>query len=78
MAKNETRPIETLSYEDAYKELEAIVADLESGEQPLEEALSLFERGQKLSRQCASLLAQADLRVQELAGETVKPMEQPE
>jgi exodeoxyribonuclease VII small subunit len=78
MAKNETKLIDALSYEDAFKELEAIVASLESGEQPLEEALSLFEHGQKLSRQCANLLAKAELRVQELSGETIKPFEEGE
>ncbi len=71
MAKTETKPIEKLTYEDAYSELEKIVTALESGEQPLEEALALFERGQKLTNHCAELLAKAELKIQELSGETL-------
>ncbi len=78
MAKAETKPIEKLTYEDAYAELEQIVATLESGDQPLEEALSLFERGQKLTRHCAELLARAELKVQELSGENVVPFQEGE
>jgi exodeoxyribonuclease VII small subunit len=78
MAKSETKPIEKLTYEDAFAELEEIVAELESGEQPLEEALSLFERGQKLSKHCSELLAKAELKVQELSGETLVPFQEGE
>jgi exodeoxyribonuclease VII small subunit len=78
MAKTETKPIEKLTYEDAFAELEEIVASLESGEQPLEEALSLFERGQKLSKHCAELLAQAELKVQELSGGMLAPFQEGE
>jgi exodeoxyribonuclease VII small subunit len=78
MARSETKPIEELTYEDAFVELEEIVAALESGEQPLEEALSLFERGQKLSKHCTELLAKAELKVQELSGETLVPFQEGE
>jgi exodeoxyribonuclease VII small subunit len=46
MTKTEPKPIEKLTYEEAYAELDSIVTALESGEQSLDEALSLFERGQ--------------------------------
>jgi exodeoxyribonuclease VII small subunit len=78
MAKSENTPIEKLDYEEAYAELEKIVSALESGEQPLEEALSLFERGQMLTRHCAELLDKAELKVQELSGETLKPFQEGE
>jgi exodeoxyribonuclease VII small subunit len=78
MAKTETKPIEKLNYENAYAELEEIVAMLESGEQPLEEALALFERGQKLTKHCADLLAGAELKVQELTGETLAQFQENE
>jgi exodeoxyribonuclease VII small subunit len=78
MARAEIKPIEKLTYEDAFAELEEIVAALESGEQPLEEALALFERGQKLSKQCTELLAKAELKVQELTGETLIPFQEGE
>jgi exodeoxyribonuclease VII small subunit len=78
MAKTETKPIEKLTYEEAYSELEGIVSALESGEQPLDEALSLFERGQMLTKHCAELLAKAELRVQELSGETLEVFQEGE
>jgi exodeoxyribonuclease VII small subunit len=78
MTKTETKPIEKLTYDEAYAELERIVSKLESGEQPLEEALSLFERGQMLTKHCAELLAKAELRVQELSGETLDAFQEGE
>lgn len=75
MAKAETKTIEKLSYEEAFGELEKIVAALESGEQPLEEALALFERGQGLTRHCSELLDAAELKVSKLSGETMEPFE---
>jgi exodeoxyribonuclease VII small subunit len=78
MAKNETKPIEELSYEESFNELEEIVRTLESGQQPLEEALSLFERGQKLTKHCTEILAKAELKVQELSGETLIPFQESE
>ncbi|OGO42601.1 MAG: exodeoxyribonuclease VII small subunit [Chloroflexi bacterium RBG_16_58_14] len=62
-------PLDQLSYEQAFGELEAIVAAMEADERPLEEALALFERGQALARHCAELLDQAELKVQQLSGE---------
>jgi exodeoxyribonuclease VII small subunit len=75
MAKNETRPIEKLTYEEAYAELEKTVTALEAGDQPLDEALGLFERGQLLTRRCAELLDKAELKVQKLSGEAMQPFE---
>ncbi len=54
------------SFESAYRELEDIVAQLERGDLPLEEALELHERGQKLAAYCAAQLDQAELRVRKL------------
>jgi len=70
MAKNEPKPIDGLTYEQAFAELELIMAALESGERPLEESMLLFERGQALTKHCAELLDKAELKVQALVGET--------
>ncbi len=78
MAKTEIKPIEKLTYEQAYAELEAVVGALETGEQSLDEALALFERGQGLTRHCAELLDKAELKVQKLSGETLEPFEEKE
>jgi exodeoxyribonuclease VII small subunit len=57
-------PIEDLSFEDALKELEAIVARLESGDAPLDQAISLYERGDRLRRRCAERLDAAQARIE--------------
>ncbi len=58
--------IKSLSYEAAYQEIEGVVAQLESGEQSLEEAVALYERGQRLSAHCQSLLENAQLRIRQV------------
>lgn len=59
--------LDTLSFEDAFAELEEIVRQLEDGSLTLDESLALFERGQALSARCQQLLDTADLKVQQLA-----------
>jgi len=78
MAKTETKPIDKLTFEQAYAELEAVVSALETGEQPLDEALALFERGKGLTKHCAELLDKAELKSQKLSGETLEPFEEKE
>lgn len=58
--------IENLSFEEAFKELEATVHRLEEGDLSLEESIALFERGQALARHCGQKLDQAELRVSQL------------
>ena len=76
MAKSEPKPIEALTYEEAFAELETIVAALESGERPLEESMLLFERGQALTKRCAELLDKAELKVQALVGDSLADFEE--
>jgi exodeoxyribonuclease VII small subunit len=54
------------SYESLYARMQAIVARLEAGELPLEEALALYEEGVEVAAACQRLLDEADLRVQQL------------
>ncbi|MHA3841622.1 exodeoxyribonuclease VII small subunit [Sphingomonas aestuarii] len=56
--------IAELSFEDALKELETIVARLESGDAPLQQAIDLYERGDALRRQCAARLDAAQARIE--------------
>ncbi|GAP12833.1 exodeoxyribonuclease VII small subunit [Longilinea arvoryzae] len=60
------KPVDELNYEEAFAELETIVAALENSQQALEESLALFERGQLLAKRCADLLDSAELRVQQV------------
>lgn len=66
--------VETLTFEEALAELEAIVERLDAGELVLEEALALFERGQALADHCSEQLEAASLRVEQLTehGEIVE------
>jgi exodeoxyribonuclease VII small subunit len=58
--------IEALAYDDAFAELGRTVAELEAGGQPLEVMLARYERAVALQRRCERLLAEAELRVQQL------------
>jgi exodeoxyribonuclease VII small subunit len=58
--------IAALTFDAALEDLQATVAQLEAGGQPLEEAIVLYERGVALHEQCARLLADAELRVKRL------------
>lgn len=57
-------PIESLSFEDALKELERIVSRLESGDASLDESIQLYERGDKLRQRCAERLDAAQARIE--------------
>ena len=59
-------PVADLSFDDALAELQKTVAELEAGGQPLERSIALYERGVALHERCASLLADAELKVQQL------------
>jgi exodeoxyribonuclease VII small subunit len=71
MAKSEPKAVEKLSFEEAFAELETIVAALEAGDRPLDESMKLFERGQILTKHCAGLLDRADLKIKQLSGDTL-------
>ncbi len=58
--------VASLTYEQAFEELEKTVKQLEAEIQNLDQALLLFERGQALAKHCADLLEKAELKVQQL------------
>ena len=58
---------EPASFEDAQRELEQIVEQLERGQAPLDEAVALWERGEELYRFCLGKLDAAQGKVEELA-----------
>ena len=68
--------VQNLTYEEAMTELEVIVESLEGEQNPLEDSMKLFERGQALVTHCSALLESAQLKVQKLAGETISPFEE--
>jgi exodeoxyribonuclease VII small subunit len=64
MAKS--KPIQSLSFEEALQELEVIVRNLESGDSSLDDALADFTRGNALKEHCAKKLADAKLKVEKI------------
>ena len=58
--------ITTLSFEQALAELERIVAQLESGQAPLEQSIEMYERGAALKAHCEKRLEAARLRVEKI------------
>ena len=70
------KPIETLTYEAAFNELQEVVSALEGEPRSLEEAMSLFERGQALIKRCTELLDQAELKVKRLSGGELEDFEE--
>ncbi|OPB31976.1 exodeoxyribonuclease VII small subunit [Bartonella sp. AR 15-3] len=73
--------IATLSFEDALKQLEAIVENLERGDVPLEQSIDIYERGEALKNHCDRLLKVAEAKVEKIQlsdegkPEGVKPLD---
>ena len=55
-----------MSFEDALKALEDVVRRLETGEVPLDESISLYERGEALRRHCQARLDAAQARIEKI------------
>src|SRR5438876_311636 len=55
-------------FEDALRELDGVLRDLEDGTTSLEESLARYERGVALLRQCYGQIKDAEQRVRVLAG----------
>lgn len=69
---------ETLeSFEQAFEELEAIVAKFEQGELKLDESLALFERGTRLAGLCEKKLDEAESKLAKLMQELSAQPESP-
>lgn len=57
------------TFDEAMKELETIVQQLEQGDVPLEEALDQFQEGIKLSRYCKGIVEDAEKTVTKMVNE---------
>jgi exodeoxyribonuclease VII small subunit len=55
------------NFEQALKRLESIVETLEQGTASLDEAMSMYEEGVQLSKQCLETLTQAELKLKQLS-----------
>jgi exodeoxyribonuclease VII small subunit len=78
MAKSQiSQDIVAMGFEEAMKELEEIVRDLESGQVKLDDAVKAYARGAALKKHCESKLADARMKVEKItgAGKSVEPMD---
>ena len=64
MAEEEN--VAELSFEAALKRLEEIVRKLESGEASLDDAIALYEEGDRLKQQCEARLAAAQAKIEQI------------
>ena len=65
-------PEKEKSFEENLKQLEDIVAKLEQGEIPLEEAIKLFQEGMRLSKDCSEKLSGVEKEIKRLVAENEK------
>lgn len=63
------------TFEDAMARLQEIIEKLESGEEPLDNSLKLYEEGAKLSAFCYKTLDAAEQKVTELSKYEIKAEE---
>jgi exodeoxyribonuclease VII small subunit len=78
MAKTSPTPAPTApaSYEAALEELETLVAKLESGQLPLDQLLTGYQRGAELLEFCRSRLQAVENQIKVLEGTELKPWNQ--
>ncbi|EBA11214.1 exodeoxyribonuclease VII small subunit [Roseobacter sp. CCS2] len=55
--------VKDMSFEDAIKELETVVGQLERGDVALDESIALYERGAALKARCEAKLKEAEEKV---------------
>jgi exodeoxyribonuclease VII small subunit len=58
--------ISAMSFEEALRALEEVVRKLESGEVPLDDSISLYERGEALRKHCQARLDAAQARIERI------------
>jgi len=59
--------VETLSFEAALEELQAIVKSLETGQTTLENSISAYERGVALKTHCEKKLREAQSKIETIS-----------
>lgn len=62
------------NFEQGLAELEGLIAQMESGSQPLDASLLAFQRGTELLRFCEGKLSSAEQQVRVLEADELKPM----
>lgn len=78
ISKGKTAASEAQSptFESALRELEGIVAGMESGALSLEESLAAYKRGAELVRLCQDKLTAVEQQVKIVDGDLLKPFDE--
>jgi exodeoxyribonuclease VII small subunit len=67
--KKQNNETSKLSFEEAIKELSAIVGKIEQGEIPLQDSLEHYEKGMGLIKHCRDILKKAEERIEKVSKE---------
>lgn len=74
MAEGQDKPIADMSFEEALRALEGVVRSLESGDVPLDDSISIYERGEELRKACQARLDAAQAKIEKIvSGSDGKP-----
>jgi exodeoxyribonuclease VII small subunit len=66
--------VKNMSFEEAMRELETVVGQLERGDVPLEDSIKLYERGAALKARCEAKLKEAEAKISAITLDaSVKP-----
>jgi len=66
---SDAKPVDQMSFEDAMRELEQVVGQLERGDVPLEDSIKLYERGAALKKRCEERLKAAEEKVEAITAD---------
>lgn len=69
------QPMDSISFEQALDELDALVRRMESGQLSLDDSIAAYRRGAELARFCQGRLANAEQEIKRLEGELLKPVD---
>ena len=76
MAKEEIKgDVSKLTFEQAIKELTAIVGKIEQGDIALGDSLQQYEKGMSLIKRCRTILQEAEKRIEKISGPGESPQE---
>ncbi|MDA0961855.1 MAG: exodeoxyribonuclease VII small subunit [Proteobacteria bacterium] len=64
------KPVSEMSFEEAMRELEAVVDKLERGDVALDASIALYERGAALKKRCEDELKRAEEKVAQITLDT--------
>ena len=71
-AADKNKDISKLTFEEAIKELTDIVGKIETGEIPLQQSLSQYERGMALIKHCRTILQKAQGRIEKISADNTE------